>query len=68
MGIGVDSSVYDWISLYAPGYLGSDYYIGYEDGYYWFSELPDGLTEINGAVYTVPLRPSQNGIFIGNLA
>ena len=55
------------------GLTAEDYgnYIGSDDQGYWvdYEYLVNNnwATEIDGAVYLISLRPSQKGMFIGNL-
>lgn len=66
MGIYVDESVYQ--ALIAAGF---EDYVGQDDeGYYvdYIALIDAGYAEeIGGAVYLISLRPSQKGMFIGNL-
>ncbi len=62
----IDESIYQTLLQAGFGdYLGQD-----EDGYYvdYISLIDAGYAEeIDGAVYLISMRPSQKGIFIGNL-
>lgn len=66
MGIWIDENVYKWIIAHG-GVEGEDVEAD-EDGY-WFLDgdwESFGLTEGDGGIYTISLRPSQKGVFIGN--
>ncbi len=71
MGYCVDQAVYDWILANEPNYISDpDLFIGQDgetDGLYWFYELPSSLTIVDGQIWTISMRPSQQGVLVGNL-
>ena len=75
MGIGINKDAADlWSAYDAESY--NALFVDEADGYYYFEELPDWAydpdvgpfyIDDDGAIFAVSTRPSQEGIFIGNL-
>lgn len=65
MGYYIDKKLYDYLINHGA----SGDYLFVEDGQYFFSGDWEeyGLTEMDGGVYTISTKASQNGILIGNL-
>ena len=75
MGIGISAAAAAlWLAYDSESY--EEYFVEEEDGYVFFSELPDWaydsqagpfFIDDDGAIYSISTRPSQDGALIGNL-
>ena len=75
MGIGISEDAANrWKTYDSVSY--NENFLEAEDGYYYFTELPDWAyddtdgpfyIDAAGSIYSISIRASQDGILIGNL-